>query len=107
MSADGRARPRVLVFNQYYRPGVEASAHLLSDLCSALADEFEITVVTGALAAAGARPGRSVEEGVEVLRVRSTSYDRSELGRRALNYASYLVGALAAGIRQERPDVVL
>ena len=107
MSADGRSRPRVLVFNQYYWPGVEATAQLLSDLCSALADEFEITVVTGALAAADAGPGRAVHQGVEIVRVRSTAYDRSRLGRRALNYASYLAGALATGIRRERPDVVL
>ena len=107
MSADGRSRPRVLVFNQYYWPGVEATAQLLSDLCSALADEFEITVVTGALAAADAGPGRAVHQGVEIVRVRSTAYDRSRLGRRALNYASYLASALATGIRRERPDVVL
>ena len=29
---DGRRRPRLLVFNQYYWPGVEATAHLLSEL---------------------------------------------------------------------------
>ncbi len=105
MSANGPGRPRVLVFNQYYWPGLEATAHLLSELCSALADEFEITVVTGAVATAPA--GREAHEGVEIVRTRSTAYDRAHLGRRALNYLSYLAGALAAGIRQKRPDVVL
>jgi colanic acid biosynthesis glycosyl transferase WcaI len=101
------ARPRVVVLNQYYWPGLEATAHLLSELCAALADDFEITVVTGALTAPAAPPGRTRHEGVEIVRVRSTSYDRSHLGRRALNYVSYLAGALAAGIRRERPDVVV
>ena len=40
-------RPRVLVLNQYYSPGVEATAHLLGELCEALTDEFDVTVVTG------------------------------------------------------------
>ena len=31
-------RPRLLVFNQYYWPGVEATANLLTELCEALAD---------------------------------------------------------------------
>jgi colanic acid biosynthesis glycosyl transferase WcaI len=106
MSANGR-RTRMLVFNQYYWPGLEATAQLLSDLCAALADEFEITVVTGALASHRARPGRARHEGVDIVRVRSTSYDRAQLGRRALNYVSYLAGALAAGLRQGRPSVVL
>jgi glycosyltransferase involved in cell wall biosynthesis len=48
-----------------------------------------------------------VHDGVRIVRVRSTSFDRTRLNRRALNYASYLAGALLAGLRQERPDVVL
>src|SRR4051812_47870834 len=43
------ARRHLLVFNQYYHPGVEATAHLLTELCEALADEYDITVVTGRL----------------------------------------------------------
>jgi colanic acid biosynthesis glycosyl transferase WcaI len=100
-----RGRPRLLVFNQYYWPGVEATAHLLSDLCAGLGDELEITVVTGALPSAP--PGRQRHDDVEILRVPSTSYDRSGLGRRALNYVTYLASALVLGLRQRRPDVVL
>jgi glycosyltransferase involved in cell wall biosynthesis len=96
-------RPRVLVFNQYYWPRIEATAQLLSGLCASLADEFELTVVTGAANAAAS----SEHQGVRIVRVRSTSLDRARLDRRALNYASYLAGALAAGLTQERPDVVL
>src|SRR5438876_770112 len=42
-------RTRLLVLNQYYAPGVEATAHLLSQLCEALSDEFDVTVITGML----------------------------------------------------------
>ena len=100
-------RPRLLVFNQYYWPGVEATAHLLSELCAALAEEFDVTVVTGRLPQPGGEPGRATHEGVEIVRVRSTAYDRSALHLRALNYATYLAQSLRAGLAAERPDVVL
>ena len=48
MPPPGR-EPRLLVLNQYYWPGVEATAQLLAQLCEALADEFEVRVVTGRL----------------------------------------------------------
>ncbi len=34
------SRPRLLVLNQYYWPGVEATAHLLTDLCEGLSDDL-------------------------------------------------------------------
>jgi glycosyltransferase involved in cell wall biosynthesis len=107
LTPSGGARPRVLVFNQYYRRGREATAHLLAELCGALADEFEITVVAGMAGSPDGRSGPDENDGVRVLRVRSTSFDRTRIDRRALNYASYLAGALLTGLRQERPDVVM
>jgi colanic acid biosynthesis glycosyl transferase WcaI len=108
MSAEalaGQQRPRLLVLNQYYAPGVEATAHLLAELCEELADEFEITVVTGMVAAA--EPGRSSSGGVEVVRVGSTSYDRSRLSLRAVNYLTYLGLSFWEALKVDRPDVVL
>ena len=43
----GQQTHGLLVLNQYYRPGVEATANLLADLCASLASDYEITVVTG------------------------------------------------------------
>ncbi|HVM18184.1 MAG TPA: glycosyltransferase family 4 protein [Gaiellaceae bacterium] len=103
---DGRRR-RLLVLNQYYWPGVEATAHLLTELCEALADEFDVTVITGALHQPHAAPGRTVHNGVEVIRVHSTAFDRRRLGLRGLNYLSYVAQALRAGLTRGRPDVVL
>ena len=100
-------RPRLLVFNQYYWPGLEATAHLLSELCASLADEYEITVLTGRLAIPRADPGRTAHDGVEIVRVASTSFDRSRLFLRGVNYMTYLLGSLRAGLEAERPDVVL
>jgi colanic acid biosynthesis glycosyl transferase WcaI len=99
-------RPRLLVFNQYYWPGVEATAYLLAQLCGALADEFDVTVVTGKLRV-GANESRLVHDGVTIVRVRSTAFLRANIWLRALNYATYLLGSALAGLRAPKPDVVL
>jgi colanic acid biosynthesis glycosyl transferase WcaI len=98
-------RPHLLVLNEYYWPGVEATAHLLTELCEALADDYDITVVTGALS--GAAPGVEYRHGVRIVRVPSTSYARSRLSRRALNYLSYTFLAVQRSLREHSPDVVL
>jgi len=100
-------RPRLLVLNQYYWPGVEATAHLLGDLCRGLAGEFRITVVTGLLRDVASEPGHSIHDDVEVIRVRSTAFDRRRLMLRAANYLTYLAQSLRAALAGERPDVVL
>ena len=102
-----RRKPRLLVLNQYYWPGVEATAQLLTELCEALAEDLDVTVVTGELHAQDEEPRRSVRNGVEIVRVASTSFERSKLLSRASNYATYLTSALLRGLRGRRPDVVL
>src|SRR4051794_37656252 len=97
--------PRLLVLNQYYAPGVEATGQLLAQLCCDLSSEWDVTVVTGRLA--NAPGGRETRDGVDVLRVRSTAFERRRLSLRALNYATFLAQALRAALRQGRPDVVL
>ena len=103
----GRRKPRLLVLNQYYWPGVEATAQLLTELCEALAEDAEIKVLTGVLHGHEDEPRHVVQNGVEILRVPSTSFERSKLGARAANYATYLTSALLRGLRGSRPDVVL
>ena len=98
-------RPRLLVLNQYYEPGVEATGRLLAQLCADLVDTFDVTVVTGTLPNAPA--GRERRGGVDVIRVRSTALARRRLWLRALNYATFLAQSLRVATRAERPDVVL
>jgi glycosyltransferase involved in cell wall biosynthesis len=102
----GERRPRLLVLNQYYWPGPEATAHLLTELCESLADELDVHVITGARGAE-ARPGHLVRNGVAVERVHSTAFARARLALRGLNYCTFLAGALARGLAAERPDAVL
>jgi len=106
-TAPGPRKPRLLVLNQYYWPGVEATAQLLTQLCEALADEYEVRVLTGVIRGHERRPRREARNGVEVVRVRSTAFERSRLGLRALNYATYVGGALLSGLFGPRPDLVL
>lgn len=98
---------RIVVLNQYYWPGVEATAHLLTELCEGLADEFDITVVTGMVRDARSLAGRSERNGVQVLRVPSTFFERRRLALRAVNYVSFLVQAFRAAYVGQKPDLVL
>jgi len=95
----GRRKPRLLVLNQYYWPGVEAT--------EALAEDMDVKVVTGVLHGHEGEPRRVMHQGVEIVRVASTSFERSRFFARAANYASYLSSALLSGVRGRRPDVVL
>jgi glycosyltransferase involved in cell wall biosynthesis len=101
------SRARILVVNQYYWPGVEATAHLLTELCEALAEDYEIRVLTGVLRGREHAPRREVRNGVEIVRVPSTAFERARLGLRALNYVTYIGSSLLAGLTGPRPDLVL
>src|SRR6266545_7635213 len=104
----GSPKPRLLVLNQYYWPGVEATAQLLTELCEALAEDVDVTVLTGVLHGHEDEPHRLVRNGVAIIRVPSTSFERSRLLARASNYLTYLSNALLRGLRgRRRPDVVL
>ena len=99
-------RARILVLNQYYWPGVEATAQLLAQLCEALARDYDVTVVTGHLYG-HELPAEEVRNGVRIVRVRSTSYERSQIRLRAANYASYLGDTVLTALRGRRPDLVM
>ena len=101
------SRPRLLVLNQYYRPGVEATANLLADLCESLAETYDVTVVTGRLQGREDLPTAETLGGVRVLRTRSTSFNRTKLSHRGLNYATYLVDSLVRSLSIEPPQLVV
>jgi glycosyltransferase involved in cell wall biosynthesis len=86
---------------------VEATAHLLTELCEELARDHDVTVITGRLRDHEDEPDYEVRNGVEIIRVHSTSYDRAPLHRRAINYFTYLGRALRQSVRAQRPDIVL
>ncbi len=101
-----KRKPRLLVLNQYYWPGLEATAHLLSELLAALASEFDITIVTGRIAVHAPHAERLEHDGVRIIRVRSTAHDRTRLLARSINYLTYLAESLRVALFSRRPDVV-
>ncbi len=78
-----RARKRILVLNQYYWPGVEATANLLTELCEDLGADYDVTVVTGRVRDQPELPSDEMLNGVRILRARSTAFDRAQLHLRA------------------------
>jgi len=100
-------RLNLLVFNQYYWPGVEATARLLTQLCEELATDFDVTVVTGCLRLSADHPERVSRNGVRIIRVPSTTFDRSPLIPRAVNYLTFLASSFWTGLRLDPPDVIL
>ncbi|MGD5540955.1 glycosyltransferase, partial [Xanthomonas citri pv. citri] len=75
--------------------------------CEALAETYDVTVVTGRLQGFEADPDYERRNGVELIRVHSTAFDRSGLLQRGVNYFTYLARALRRGLKAERPDLVL
>ena len=100
-------RPHLLVLNQYYAPGVEATARLLAELCESLTDTYDVTVITGRLLGHEAEPDYELRHGVEVIRVHSTAFDRANILQRGVNYFTYLGRALRRGVTARPPDLVL
>jgi len=93
------------VFNQYYAPAVESTGQLLTQLCEALAVDYEVTVVTGLTE--GASSGRQQVNGVDVVRVPSTTYARRRLSLRALNYLTYAASSFWMGLTASPPSLVI
>ncbi len=99
--------PRLLVLNQYYHPGVEATAHLLTELCESLTPDYRVTVITGRLRDREDQPDYELRNGVEIVRVHSTSFDRASIYGRVANYFTYLGRAFRRGLTAQRPDIIL
>src|SRR6185503_584087 len=87
--------------------GVEATAHLLTELCEALAEDYDVTVVTGRLRGREDAPDAETRNGVRIIRVHSAVFDRTQLGLRGANYGTYLARAAARSLSLGRVDVIL
>ena len=100
-------RRRILVLNQYYWPGVEATAQLLPSSAEELAGEFDVTVVTAVLhrhetlpATGVAKRRRDRQGAIDVIRAQPAVAPRAQL--------RHLHGQRTrARPRDPRPDLVL
>ncbi|HWM79570.1 MAG TPA: glycosyltransferase, partial [Methylomirabilota bacterium] len=104
---------KVCVFNRSYWPDDGATGQLLAQLCEDLVARhgMEVTVVCGERPGDGGRGfglvRRETRNGVEILRARGTTFDKSRFAGRVVNYLSYFFSAWVAGRRAARPDVVV
>jgi colanic acid biosynthesis glycosyl transferase WcaI len=102
---------RILVLNQYFRPDQSASAQRISDLAEDLAAHHDVTVLAGRpsyvpMVEPSSDP-RGPHRGVLVHYVPSTTFLRYRVWKRIVNYVTYLVGTLCAGLLLSRHDVVI
>src|SRR5438094_9730332 len=108
----------VAFFNRSFYPDTAATGQLLTELCEGLVEAHgcRVSVVAGVplLPADGneASTGWRVLQlehhgGVEILRARGTRLSKRRFVGRFTNYVSYFLSACYAGLRLERPDVIV
>ena len=107
----------ILFFNRSYYPDTAATGQLLTELSEDLVREHgcRVTVVAGpplqpAKGTTYSDRGivaREVRNGVTILRALGTRFDKNKFQGRATNYVSYFASACLAGLKTDRPDVVV
>jgi glycosyltransferase involved in cell wall biosynthesis len=107
----------IAFFNRSYFPDQTATGQLLTDLSEDLVREHgcRVSVVVGP--PLQPLPGHDViargivaletRHGVEIHRARGTRLDKRRFAGRATNYLTYFASASWAGLRLDRPDVVV
>jgi putative colanic acid biosynthesis glycosyltransferase WcaI len=94
---------RILLLNLYYPPDTSATAKMAQTVVDALSPAHKLTIVCGRPSYepterrswhlwqtefANTSPAR--DDGVKIIRVGSTDYSRTQMGRRVLNYLTYV-----------------
>jgi len=93
---------RILLLNLYYPPDTSATAKMAQTVVDALSAAHEVTIVCGRpsyepterrawrLWRTEKASGSLQHRGAKIIRVGSTDYSRAQMGRRVLNYLSYV-----------------
>src|SRR5437667_8822508 len=108
----------VAFFNRSFYPDTAATGQLLTELCEGLVGTHgcRVSVVAGVpLLPADGNGGstgwrvlrRERYRGIDILRARGTRVSKRRFVGRFTNYVSYFLSACYAGLRLERPDVVV
>ena len=104
-------------FNRSYFPDQTATGQLLTDLSEDLVREHgcRVSVIVGP--PLQPRPGhdvrsrgivrRETRNGVVIYRANGTRFDKRKFAGRAANYMTYFLSATWAGLRTNRPDVIV
>lgn len=103
-------KPGILFVNRFYWPDERATAQLLADLAEALAARGHSVGVVASHSGILAAPHAELREGVRIRRVRCTHLGHRNLPGRALDFATFAIGALwrmARGLHSGDAVVVL
>ncbi len=109
----------VAFFNRSFYPDTAATGQLLTELCEGLVRDYgcKVSVVAGVplipsdVSSNGARGWGIVHpeeyRGIRILRSSGTRFSKRRFIGRAANYVTYFLAACWAGIRLERPDIIV
>jgi colanic acid biosynthesis glycosyl transferase WcaI len=107
----------IAFFNRSFYPDNAATGQLLTDLCEDLVrlHGCRVTVVCGPpLQPSADEPrtglalvGHETHRGVQILRARGTRFEKRRFIGRAANYVSYFLTATWAGLKLDKPDIVV
>jgi len=110
----GEPTLHVAFFNRSFHPETTATGQLLTELCETLVHDHgcRVSVVAGTPGRDGLPGGRWIlrrerHQGIEILRARGTRLPKRRFVGRAANYVTYFLSACYAGLRLDRPDVVV
>src|SRR5665647_2624563 len=96
--ADVKRARSIVLLNRFYWPDAAATSQMLTDLAEDLAAAgWQVTVLTGRSTytlATDARPNTEERRGVRIVRVWGTRLGNDSLPKRAVDYLSYVAGAL-------------
>jgi colanic acid biosynthesis glycosyl transferase WcaI len=102
---------RLLFLNRSFWPDIEATGQLLTELCSDLAREHQVTVIAGPSYHRRVRQKglitRDEFQGVSILRTWGTTLSKRRLLFRLVNLGTYYLLAALAAVRLPRPDIVI
>jgi glycosyltransferase involved in cell wall biosynthesis len=107
----------IAFFNRSFYPDSSATGQLLTELCEDLVRHHgcRVSVVAGPAlmpSAADVPAGKGLvsrreHHGIDVFQARGTTFDKRRFAGRAANYLTYFLSACWAGLRIDRPDVVV
>jgi hypothetical protein len=107
----------IAFFNRSFYPDTAATGQLLTDLCEDLVrlHGCRVSVVAGppllpsneSPAAGRGLVSREEYHGVEIYRARGTRFDKTRIAGRISNYVTYFLSACWAGLRLDKPDIVV
>jgi len=103
---------KILVINQHFYPEVAATGQLLLDLCVDLVkDGYRVKVITGN-PDSGFNKKRKIPisenyKGVEILRLKNTTFNKYKMTGRVLNYLTFHFLVFLRILFCKKPDLVL